>query len=113
MWYFITKVAVSATLIVAISELAKRNSMMGALLASLPVISILAMVWLYHESGDTSKIIALSSDIFWLALPSLTLFIALPMLLKSELSFYSSLCLSIFITIIAYGILIAVLSHFR
>jgi hypothetical protein len=113
MWYFITKVAVSATLIVAISELAKRSSMMGALLASLPLVSILAMVWLYHESGDTAKIIALSMDIFWLVIPSLALFIFLPILLKCNVNFYVSLSISILITALAYGLLIALLEHFR
>lgn len=77
MWYYITKISVSALLIVAISEIAKRSSLMGGVLASIPVVSIIAMVWLYHESRDTAKIITLSSNIVWLVLPSLVLFIAL------------------------------------
>jgi hypothetical protein len=113
MWYFITKVTVSATLIVAISELAKRSSMMGALLASLPLVSILAMIWLYHESGDTAKIIALSTDIFWLVLPSLVLFISLPVLLKYEVGFYLSLGISIGLTVISYIFMLSIIHLIR
>jgi hypothetical protein len=109
MWYFITKIAVSATLIVAISELAKRSSMMGALLASLPLVSILAMIWLYQESGDTAKIIALSTDIFWLVLPSLVLFISLPILINWGLNFYLSLLISSAFTAVAYLIMMKLL----
>jgi hypothetical protein len=109
MWYFITKIAVSATLIVAISELAKRSSMMGALLASLPLVSILAMIWLYQESGDTAKIIALSTDIFWLVLPSLVLFISLPILINWGLNFYLSLFISSAFTAVAYLIMMKLL----
>lgn len=111
MWYYITKIAISATLIVAISELAKRSSMLGAVLASLPLVSIIAMIWLYHESGDTAKVIALASDIIWLVLPSLVLFIALPILLKHEVSFYLSLGISILLTVSAYA-LVLTLQHF-
>jgi uncharacterized membrane protein YesL len=113
MWYYVTKIVVSAALIVVISEIAKRSSMMGAVVASLPLVSIIAMVWLYHESGDTAKIIALSTDIFWLVLPSLVLFIALPMLLKYEVSFYLSLGISIILTVIAYLLMVTALQWFR
>lgn len=113
MIYYTTKVVISALLIVVISEIAKRSTMMGAVVASLPLVSILAMVWLYHESGDTAKIIALSTDIFWLVIPSLALFIFLPILLKCNVNFYISLSISILITALAYGLLIALLEHFR
>ncbi|GLQ00101.1 hypothetical protein GCM10007891_19540 [Methylophaga thalassica] len=113
MWYYITKFAISATLIVAISELAKRSSMLGAVLASLPIVSIIAMIWLYHESGDTAKVIALASDIVWLVLPSLVLFIALPILLKHEFSFYLSLSISIALTVIAYLLMLGTIHLIR
>jgi len=109
MWYYITKIAVSASLIVAISEIAKRSPLIGAVLASVPLVSIIAMIWLYHESGDTAKVIALASKIVWLVLPSLVLFIALPILLKHECSFYLSLGISIALTVIAYILMTAVM----
>jgi hypothetical protein len=113
MWYYITKIALSATLIVAISEVAKRSSLMGAILASVPILSIIAMIWLYHESGDTAKVIALASDIIWLVLPSLVLFITLPILLKHEFSFYLSLGISMALTVIAYLLMLAAIHLIR
>lgn len=111
MWYYFTKIAVSAVMIVAISEIAKRSSILGALVASVPLISIIAMIWLYHETGDTAKISALASNIFWLVLPSLALFIVLSILLKSGLSFYASLALSVGATIICYFAMLVALKY--
>ena len=70
---FLIKVLISALLVAAVSEVARRSSLLGALLASLPVTSLLAFMWLYRETGDTEKVAALSADIFWLVLPSLVL----------------------------------------
>ncbi len=66
---------------VAISEAAKRSTLLGGILASLPLTSLLAFIWLYGETGDTGKIANLSVSIFWYVLPSLVLFVALPILL--------------------------------
>ena len=82
MLYYIIKIIVSSFLIVLISEISKRNSFIGGLLASMPLISILAFIWLYIDTQDSEKVIALAYSIFWLVLPSLTLFIMLPFLLK-------------------------------
>ncbi|BDZ74373.1 hypothetical protein GCM10025856_20920 [Methylophaga marina] len=113
MWYFITKITVNALLIVAISEIAKRSSLMGAVLASVPLVSVIAMIWLYQESGDTAKVISLASDIVWLVLPSLVLFIALPILLKHEFGFYLSLGISIALTVVAYFLMVTALHLIR
>ena len=56
MIYYIIKVAISATLIVAISEVSKKSSLIGGILASIPVVSVLAMIWLYSETKDVAKI---------------------------------------------------------
>lgn len=112
MWYYITKVIVSAVLIVAISEIAKRSSVLGAVLASIPLVSVIAMIWLYHETGDTAKISALANGIFWLVIPSLVLFLALPLLLKTGLNFYLSLGISITLTAISYFLMLSLLKQF-
>lgn len=91
MLYTVTKIAVSAVLIVAISELARRSTVAGALLASLPVVSVLAFVWIYVETRDAQRIGAMSLEIFWLVLPSLALFLALPWLLRQGFGFWPSL----------------------
>ena len=85
-----------------VSEAAKRSTLFGALIASLPLTSILAMVWLYIDTGDTEKIARLSAGVFWLVLPSLVLFLSLPVLLRSGLGFYPSMGISIGLTIGAY-----------
>ena len=95
MIYIILKVSISAALIVGISEISKRSSFLGGLLASLPLTSLLAFVWLYRDTRDTAKIAALSTSIFWLVLPSLILYIALPLLLKKGVAFYPALGTSV------------------
>lgn len=103
MWYYLIKLVVSAVLIVAVSEVAKRSSMFGGLLASLPLISFLGFIWLYIDTRDTEKVAALSWSILWLVIPSLALFIALPLLLK-KLPFAPSLALATLIMFGCYGV---------
>ena len=66
----------------------------AAILASLPLTSLLAFIWLYGETGDTGKIASLSVSIFWYVLPSLVLFIALPLLLARGIDFWLSLLIA-------------------
>ncbi len=70
MLYYIVKVLVTAVLVVFISELAKRSTLAGAILASVPLISVLAMMWLYFDTRDTTRLASLSGSIFWLVLPA-------------------------------------------
>ncbi len=86
--------------------------MIGALLASIPLVSVLAMIWLYQDTKDINKISDLSISIFWLVIPSLALFISLPLLLKQGLHFYLSLVISITITATCYFIMLFVLKQF-
>ncbi|OGT21717.1 MAG: hypothetical protein A2V90_04085 [Gammaproteobacteria bacterium RBG_16_57_12] len=112
MGYYLTKIAVTTLLIVTISEIAKRSSLAGAILASIPLVSVLAMLWLYLDTKDVAKISALSSSIFWLVIPSLALFVALPILLKQGLHFYLAMVISITITILCYWLMVVILGHF-
>ena len=68
---YVVKIVLTSMLVVAISETAKRSSLAGAILASLPLTSLLAFVWLYVDTGDTQKVASLATGIFWLVLPSL------------------------------------------
>jgi len=102
MWQYGLKIVLSALIIVAVAELAKRNSFWGAALASLPMTSVLAFIWLYLDTGDVERVASLSYGIFWLVLPSLTLFIALPLLLRVGFNFWLSLAVSCGATAIAY-----------
>jgi hypothetical protein len=112
-WQFIIKVAVTVAVVVAVSEIAKRSSLWGAVLASLPLTSLLAFVWIYLETGDAQNIAQLSQGIFWLVLASLPLFLALPLLLRAGWAFWPSLGSACLITVGAYFALVWVLRHFN
>ncbi|HEY9119171.1 MAG TPA: DUF3147 family protein [Marinobacter sp.] len=112
MTYYITKVVVTAVLVVLISEISKRSSFIGAVLASVPLTSVLAMLWLYIDTGDIGKVSELAGSVFWLVLPSLALFIALPVLLAQGINFYLSLATSIGITAICYWLMVVALRHY-
>ena len=68
---FFVKVAVSALIIAAVSEISKRNNTAGTLLASLPLTTLLALVWLWHETHDPARLASWTTDVVWLVLPSL------------------------------------------
>ncbi len=112
MTYYLVKIAVTSILIVAISEIAKRSSFIGAILASVPLVSVLAMLWLYIDTKDVNKVSALASSVFWLVLPSLALFLVLPQLLKHGLNFYLGLGVSVAITVFCYFLMVSVLNYF-
>jgi hypothetical protein len=112
MWQYALKIILSAVVLVVVSELAKRSSFWGAALASLPLTSLLAFVWLYLDSGEVQKVSALSQGIFWLVLPSLVLFIALPLLLRGGVGFWLSLALSCLATAGAYFGMVRLLGVF-
>lgn len=112
MLYYALKVGITALVVVAVSELAKRSSLLGAILASIPLVSVLGMLWLYIDTHDVGRIAALSSSIVWLVLPSLVLFILLPILLRLGMNFYLSLGLAISATVLAYWLMVAGLRYF-
>ena len=111
MGYLILKILVSASIIVAISEIAKRSTWIAAFITSLPIMSIIAMVWIYVESRDIQKVSELSWSILWLVVPSLLFFIVLPFCLNREFNFYLSLCIASSVTAIGYVVFIWFLSR--
>lgn len=112
MIYYIFKVIVTSVFIVLISEISKRNTMAGSILASLPLLSLLAFTWMYIDTKDVQKISSLSSGIFWLVIPSLLLFIILPFLLKKQINFWWALGISTSVMVLFYFIMIFVLKKF-
>jgi hypothetical protein len=110
--YLALKLIISAGLIAGISELAKRNLWLAALLAALPLTSLLAFVWMRHEGASVADISQLSRDIFWLVLPSLALFQLLPALLHRGWPFGWALSASCAATALLYGLTGALLRHF-
>ena len=112
MLYYVLKIVITTALIVIISEIAKRNTLIGGLLASIPLISVLAIIWLYVDTKNTEIISEFSINVFWLVIPSLTFFLTLPFLLHKGINFYTSISLAIVITIACYYIMIIVLKKF-
>ncbi len=108
---YILKVIVTTLLIVTISEVSKRSSLAGALLASIPIVSVMAMIWLYIETKDVERISQFSSSVFWLVLPSLVLFVLFPLLLKIGWGFYVSLTISVAATVASYFAMVTALNH--
>lgn len=112
MTYYIVKIVLTTLLIVVISEISKRSSFIGAILASVPLISVLAMLWLYIDTKDISRVTTLSQSIFWLVLPSLVLFITLPILLRQGVHFYLAMTIAICLTIFCYWLMVTILQSF-
>jgi len=90
---------------VAISEIAKRSDKLGALLSSLPIVTILVMIWLYFEKQGNEKISQHAFYTFWYVIPTLPMFLLIPYTLSKGFSFWQSLGISIFITFICFVII--------
>lgn len=108
--HFFIKTLVSAVLISVISELSKKSSLLGGLLASLPLTTFLALVWLYADTRSVDKAAALSMSVFWLVLPSLVFFPCLSFLLKNaRWPFAGAMTGSTAIMFCAYGLMLVLL----
>lgn len=104
MLYFILKAALTGVLAAAIAETARRYPGWGGLLASIPLTSLMAMIWLYRDTGDTEKVAALSTGALWFFIPSVPMFIAIPLLLRSGLGFWPTIAAAIAGTLSLYAI---------
>lgn len=107
MTQFIIKCLISGLLVALVVEFSKRSQTVGALVASLPITSLLAMSWLYYENRNKQEIGDLSLSIFWMVIPSLIFFIILPYLLR-HFSFLISLALASLLTALPYGLVILI-----
>ena len=103
MLYLFLKAALSGVLVAGISEIARRYPGWGGLVASLPLTSLLAMIWLWRDSHDSERVAALAGSTFWFILPSLPMFLVLPALLRSGMNFWAALLLSVAGTLAFYA----------
>ena len=92
----------SGAVIVTASEIAKKSTIFGALVISLPLASIMSMTWLYNDTKDTSQVADFAESILWLVIPSMVLFVALPFLLRRGWEFEYAMGVGILLTIVAY-----------
>lgn len=102
MLYLMLKAMISAVIIVAVSELAKRSPGLGALVASLPLVSVLGMIWLWRDTHDPVGMAAHSATTFWFVLPSLPMFLLIPALLNRGVSFWAALIGGCLLTVALY-----------
>jgi hypothetical protein len=112
MVYFIIKCALSGIIIAVVSEVAKRSPALGALIVSLPLVSLLGILWLWRDTGDTERIATLAESTFWYVLPSLPMFLVLPAMLRAGFGFWPSMGASCGLTIVLYAGMASVLARF-
>jgi hypothetical protein len=112
MLFLIVKYLVTAALVVAISELAKRSDQAGALLASLPIMTLLVLVWLHVEQQPTAKIANHAYYTFWYVIPTLPMFLAFPWLLQ-RLGFWAAMLASVVITLLCFALFGLILKRFQ
>lgn len=106
MLYLLTKAAVSGLIVAAVSEIARRYPGWGGLVASLPLVSVLAMTWLYVDTRDSLKVAELAAGTFWFFLPSMPMFLIIPALLRAGWSWPATMVTAIAITLALYALMI-------
>ena len=102
MAYLIIKAAVSGVLVMIISEVARRSPGLGGLIASLPLVSLLGIIWLWRDTSDLERIASHAEATFWFVLPSLPMFLVFPMMLRHDIEFWLALALSCALTMVLY-----------
>jgi hypothetical protein len=112
MFYLVLKAALSGVIVVGVSEIAKRSPAFGALVASLPLVSILAILWLWRDTGDTPRIANHAEATFWYVIPSLPMFLALPYMLRHGVTFWLALGSACILTVALYGLTVVIAARF-
>ena len=102
MLYLALKATVSGILIAVASTLAKRFPGFGALIASLPLVSVLGMIWLWRDKPDAANMAAHAEATFWYVLPSLPMFLVVPALLRHGVGFWTALAAGCGLTVLLY-----------
>jgi hypothetical protein len=103
MIYVAIKAALSGIIVMVVSEAARRNPGIGGLIASLPLVSIVAILWLWRDTSDVEKIATFSQATFWFVLPSLPMFLTIPAMLRHGVEFWAALALSCVLTMALYS----------
>lgn len=106
MLYLIIKAAFSGVIIAVVSETARRSPGLGALIVSLPLVSILGMIWLWRDTADPERLAAHAGATFWYVLPSLPMFLLMPALLRRGVGFWPALGGGCLLTMALYGAMV-------
>jgi hypothetical protein len=110
--YFVVKCLLSGVIIAVVSEVAKRSPAFGALIVSLPLVSLLGILWLWRDTGDAERIASHAESTFWYVLPSLPMFLVLPAMLRAGVGFWPGLTASCALTVVLYFITAWALAKF-
>ena len=111
MLYLISKYLITAGMVVLISELAKKSDRIGALVASLPLVTILTLIWLFVEGQSDTKISNHAYYTFWYVIPTLPMFILFPYFM-SRFGFVMTLVICVLLTIVVFVLFAAIVKHF-
>ena len=106
MLYLAAKAALSGILVATVSEVAKRYPGFGGLIASLPLISVLGMIWLWRDKPDVVNMASHAEATFWFVIPSLPMFLLIPAMLRSGFGFWMSLATGCALTILLYSLMV-------
>lgn len=111
MAWIIVKYLLTAGVVVLVSELAKRSDRLGGLIAALPLITIMSLIWLYLEKQPEQKIAIHAWYTFWYVVPTLPMFLAFPWLL-ARLGFWPTLLASAAISLLSFGLFALIARRF-
>lgn len=103
MLYLVVKAALSGVIIAAVSEIARKSPGFGALVASLPLVSILGMIWLWRDTREPERLASHAEATFWFVLPSLPMFLLVPLMLRKGVPFWPALLAGCAVTIALYA----------
>jgi hypothetical protein len=112
MLYLVIKAALSGIIIAAASEAARHAPALGALILSLPLISVLGFIWLWRDTGDAARIAATAQSTFWYVLPTLPMFLLIPALLRHGVGFWPAVALGCVLTFVLYLLTVWTLARF-
>ncbi|TMM46577.1 DUF3147 family protein [Qipengyuania marisflavi] len=99
---FAAKALLAGVMIAAIAEIGRRLPAGGALIASLPLVSILGMIFLWYARPDAENMAVHAQATFWYVLPSLPMFLVIPVLLRSGTGFWAALAAGCVLTVVLY-----------
>jgi hypothetical protein len=110
--YAVLKALLSGVIIAAVSEIARRSPSAGALVASLPLVSVLGMIWLWRDTSDSERLAAHAGATFWYVLPSLPMFLLIPAMLRAGIGFWPALAAGCTVTVALYLVMVLALARF-
>ncbi|MGB0893867.1 MAG: DUF3147 family protein [Parashewanella sp.] len=109
--WIITKYLITAAIVVFVSEVAKRSDKLGALIVALPLVTIMALIWMYVEGQSAEKLDNHAWYTFWYVVPTLPMFLAFP-LLHAKFSFWVTLGLCALLSIACFFAFAAIVKFF-